>query len=519
MSVYYVVDLLFDLTYLDLTGILKPMTPSMLSLPSKFSSFRPVQTDALEWAIGSEYPILAACMPTATGKTLFATALAKSLGGKSGYIVATKSLEKQVMDDMSSIGMVKVHGRSNYHCPVHRNCADGFDAECSRMNSSGCEYTLAVDAAKQSSLFVTNYAYWMLARSNNKRALETDEQPVDFLICDEAHALEQQLTNFLSVSFAARELYGDTPKDGSGRDNDEWLNYTHYILDKFHGSEDLDEADLCERCRKVRRMNFNWVWQFDKQGGVTFSPVHIAPYIRRVFSDVPKVLLMSASLDRFTVKMLIPDDTEFDYRVFPYQLPTGNGPVYHIPTVRLNWQSTDLDYARLITRMDDIIDTRLDRSGIIHTVSYARAQRALQHSRHAKRFIWNRSSSDLDKALEKFRANRGSILVTPSVEEGFDFPGIQCEYQVLLKFPFPNETNRVIKERCSSIKGYRLHHAVQKVNQIKGRPLRLETDRSELFILDNACRQLLSAEGRSYCSPGFRMFTVEKVPPAPPRIN
>jgi Rad3-related DNA helicase len=105
------------------------------------------------------------------------------------------------------------------------------------------------------------------------------------------------------------------------------------------------------------------------------------------------------------------------------------------------------------------------------------------------------------------------------VEQGFDFPGEQCEYQIVLKFPFPNETQRVVKERCAQIAGYRLHYAAQKIVQMRGRPVRSETDRAETFILDNAVRQLCGPEGRSYCPPGFRIFTVLAAPPPPPRIN
>ena len=110
------------------------------------------------------------------------------------------------------------------------------------------------------------------------------------------------------------------------------------------------------------------------------------------------------------------------------------------------------------------------------------------------------------------------MLVTPSVEEGFDFPADQCEDQIVLKFPFPNETQRVVKERCAQIPGYRLHYAAQKLVQMRGRPVRSETDRAELFILDNAVKQLCGPEGRSYCPPGFRIFTVAQVPPAPAKM-
>jgi Rad3-related DNA helicase len=200
--------------------------------------------------------------------------------------------------------------------------------------------------------------------------------------------------------------------------------------------------------------------------------------------------------------------------------PQDHAPVYHIPTVKLNWKSTDEDYKKVIEAADNIIDSRLDRNGIIHTVSYARTKRALAYSRHGRRFIFNESAGDLATVLQRFRSGGGgNILVTPSVEEGFDFPAGQCEYQIVLKFPFPNETQRVIKERCAQIPGYRLHYAAQKIVQMRGRPIRSYYDRAETFILDNSVKQLSGPEGRSYLPSGFRIFTVNTVPKAPPKID
>jgi Rad3-related DNA helicase len=266
-------------------------------------------------------------------------------------------------------------------------------------------------------------------------------------------------------------------------------------------------------------MGPNWVWQFDDRGHVTFEPVRLSGFTSRLFAGVPRVLLMSASLSEFTLKLLLPPDLPYEYRAWPPVFPQDHAPVYHIPTVKLNWKSTDEDYALVISSMDKIIEGRLDRKGIVHTVSYRRAKTALTSSRFRHLFEWNDDAANLAAALSRFRAQPGRILVTPSVEEGFDFPADQCEYQIVLKFPFPNETQRVIKERCAQIPGYRLHYAAQKIVQMRGRPIRSYHDRAEMFVLDNAVKQLSGPEGRSYLPSGFRIFTVNTVPKAPPKID
>lgn len=505
-------------------SIFDSMTPSDLGLPPKFVSFRLPQRQALGWLTDEcEHPVSAASIPTGVGKTSLAVAYARLLGVKAVYLVATKALEAQVLSDFSSMGMVNVHGRANYTCPNYGDCDKGADHKCSLAQTESCPYSRQVNLAADSDLVVTNYAYYLWSKGVRNKAFEG----TGLLICDEAHALEHQLGSFASVKLYTRELTGIRRDESMYgvmlNEEDPWKTWAMTRVAKLEqkgGKRDEDEDDLLDRLRKITRMHSNWVWQFDDRGHCSFEPVRVAAYTRGLLSSVSRVLMMSASLSEFALKLLMPSDTYYDYRAWPPVFPQQNSPVYHIPTVKLSWKSTDEDYRQVIEKMDEIIDNRLDRKGVIHTVSYGRAERALLHSRHAERFFRNKDAAGLQRSLEQFRtAPPGHFLVTPSVEEGFDFPESEAEVQIVLKFPFPNETQRVVKERCAQIPGYRLHHAAQKIVQIRGRAVRSDTDRAELFILDNAVRQLCGPEGRSYCPPGFRIFTVNDVPPAPPKIT
>jgi Rad3-related DNA helicase len=502
------------------------ITPQDLGLPDKFKSFRLPQREALEWFDSCAEPITAACLPTGVGKTSLAVALAKILGVKATYLVATKALEAQVLGDFDSIGMRNVHGRANYKCRNFGDCDKGLKNKpvCSRAETSECPYACAVEVAAGSSLALTNYAYWLWSRRTNNKAFAG----TGLLICDEAHQIENQLSSFASIKLYRREMGKHIPdlKDPHGLSDDysqDWENILvmAFKVDKtIEESTDDDDKDLRDRLARVIRMEKGWVWQRDDHGHLTFTPVHLAPYARVLFGSVPRVLLMSASLTPFVLKSVLPSGLSFDYRAWGQVFPGQNAPVYHIPTRKLSWRSTDEDYKTVIEAADRIMRGRRDRRGIIHTVSYARAKRALGDCGERNRFIWNDDGKSLAGALDRFRkAPHDAVLITPSVEEGFDFPGTECEYQIVLKFPFPNEMDRVVKERCRQIPGYRLHHAAQKIVQMRGRAVRSYDDRAEMFILDNAVKQLCGAEGRSYLPPGFRIFTVAQVPPAPPRMT
>lgn len=501
-------------------SIFDSITPADLGLPPKFTSFRLPQRQALDWFNSCSQPISAACLPTGAGKTAIAVAASKLLGVKAVYLVATKALQAQVLDDFSSCGMVDVRGRSNYPCPNYGDCAAGYDESCSLGNTSGCAYANAVDDAKHSDLVITNYAYWLAARRSNGAALETDYRPVELLICDEAHSIESQLAGFAQVSFYASEferpggaaLFGksgvmilnggpyervDSTRSDDREASNRWILWAsdkikalrakQAALEARYGEREaktetawIEAQDLVDRCSRVCKMNANWVWQFDDHGACTFEPIRLNSFTKSLFSGVPRVLLMSASLNEFTMRLLMPPDVTYDYRAWGQVFNPAGAPVYHIPCRKLSWKSTDEDYQAVIRQTDEIISSRSDRKGIIHTVSYARTKRAMQYSHHADRFIWNENTRDLSSCLRRFRAAApGTCLVTPSVGTGFDFAGAQAEYQVILKFPFPNETQRVVKERCSQISGYRLWSAAQDLVQMCGRIRRYEEDRGE----------------------------------------
>ena len=514
------------------SGILDGLSPSDLGMPAKFQSFRRSQTEALEWLNIAPSPIQAGCLPTGSGKTLLAMSHSSICDAKTVYLVSTKALQDQIVSDFGgpSTAVRDVRGRANYRCPNYVRCGDGIDNDCSLHTTLGCPYTAAVDEANRAAVVVTNYAYWLYARSYNAKALEFG-RPVGLLICDEAHALVDELSSFVGVRFSAAEMGKHAfPRDGIMESDAvmDWANWASAKatkckrqMDRINDKKDLDyqaAEDLFQRCAKIQLMNDNWVWQFD-DGAVAFEPIHVAPYTKRLFAGVRRILIMSATLNEYALKLLLPTGTEYDYRAWHSVFPPQNAPIYHIPTLKLTWRSTDEDYKTLLERADQIIGSRSDRRGIIHTVSYGRARRALQHSAYRHRFVWNETAGELPRAVERFRSGPvGSVLVTPSVSTGFDFPGADCEYQICLKFPFPNETQRVVKERCKRIPGYRLWSAAQEFVQMCGRARRYDTDRCETFCLDNSVAQLSGPEGRSYLPPGFRIWRTETIPPRPPKL-
>lgn len=534
------------------------MTPSDLGLPAKFTEFREPQLRQLEKAFSVDVRFNCFNLPTGFGKTLWYIAYSRLLSEhlnrpiRTVVLTATKALQTQILSDFSSAGLVDVRGRNNYACPMYGNCDKGHEHECHLATTHGCGYAKHLDIATQSTLISTNYAYWLSARMNNPQALESrdGESPIDLLVCDEAHQAFEELVRHMAIhipyewcvgfeKIAGTE--GDTRKAfeteciicwaGGANNRIRSKQKAYEVSDDYKKHPEWVEL---ERVRKqfvrLAKVDQNWVYRLhdrspgsNQPSGLDFNCIWPAPYAGYLWSKVPKILLVSGTLTPYTTRILGVPSANSIYSYEKSTFPVNRYPIIHVPTAKLNYQSSDEDYRRVTARVDEIIGARLDRKGIIHSVSYDRASTILSNSKYSGLMITNANSSSSVAAVEKFKsASPPFILVSPSISTGWDFPNDDAEYIIILKVPYPNRNDVLVKARHDDDKQWYTHATVQTLVQMVGRGMRHHSDRCEVFILDNNI-QLLKIIGKAFAPPGFfdnPRFRVSKdVPKPPPKLN
>ena len=116
---------------------------------------------------------------------------------------------------------------------------------------------------------------------------------------------------------------------------------------------------------------------------------------------------------------------------------------------------------------------------------------------------------------------RGDNLIGPSVTTGYDFPGTQCEYQILAKVPFPDSRSPILKARCEQDKLYADYLTMQTLVQTCGRAMRSKMDQCENFIVDDNIRWFMSRNGNTLAPKWFRRTyrILSKVPPPLPKLK
>lgn len=507
--------------------------PVTFGLPPKFASWRDDQLDAINRIVESKERFATICAPTGFGKSLMYIAAGIMSGKRTVVLTSTKGLQDQLNSDFGQGGMTNhirdLRGMSNYTCkeaakfgiPGHVTVEAGpchSGAKCD-LKSGGCEYYDRYMYARQADLVVMNYAMWMHDTMKGSKNL-LSERPVEMLVLDEAHDAPDQLADFIGVDLSREEVVrAKVEWPGSGMDEHQWKNWAEWTVQILRGKWDslsemireekatfgmMKEAaqykQVGRKVAKISQMKGEWVIEEQKdyrgQPCVRFDPLWPQHYAESVlFRGVGKVVLVSATVRPKTLQLLGVQQQEttamahtpFEgiFTEYHSTFPVERRPIIHVPTVQMNYRTDESQIKWWLERIDSLLDKRMDRKGIIHTVSYKRARMIIQNSRHQSRM---RSHDSITRAgaVKSFKESSTSlILVSPSVDTGYDFPYKECEFQIIGKLPFPDNRARVIRRRMETDKEYSNYVTAQTLVQMTGRGMRAEDDKCETLILDN----------------------------------
>jgi ATP-dependent DNA helicase DinG len=524
------------------------ITPVELGAPRKFSQWRTGQFDAVLQTVESEKRFVAHAAPTGSGKSVTSLAHALLTDARVVYLTSTRGLQSQLLGDFEEMGLVTVSGMQNYQCVAAADfgisdiitCEDGVchsGIQCP-LRSVGCLYYDAISRAKVARFVVTNYSLWYYI---NKFGDGLGKY--DLLICDEAHDVPAALSGCMTVTLDSHDLM---PLIGAAMpeysDMDDWRAWG-----RFHGSAISEKSDalaakmrneraagkrisrtLSREVKMYRRISRDLTTLAGAQGEwviewiipnkrVAFTPIWPAKYAESsLFLGIPKVLLLSATLRPYTMHLLGIGVDKFDFFESPSTFPPASRPVYWIPTIGLSYRSTEVDLKFWLARIDEIISGRLDRKGLIHTVSYRLCKYVLENSKH-RSIMMSHTAKTTRSVIEQFkRAKPPAVLVSPAITTGYDFPASESRFNILGKLPFPDLTSALLQARMKTDPMYLDYMVAQSITQASGRTTRSESDWSETFVVDDNFGRFMRTR-RALFPTWFLAAckTLKQVPPAP----
>jgi len=244
---------------------------------------------------------------------------------------------------------------------------------------------------------------------------------------------------------------------------------------------------LATKLQRLSVVNEQWVVQKTFHG-YRFVPKWVANYAADLFQTSSKVVVMSAILSHRSADYLgVPKGGDRTWIEVGSHFPPGNTPIWHVPTARINYRTDDYGSTLWAARVDQIIQRRLDRKGIVFTVSYERARMLLSKSRF-KDIAVTHGTSDVMQVVERFKNMPApAVLISPSVTTGYDFPAelYNIRYIIVGKIPYPDTKDPVTQARQEEDKSWTSFIAMETMVQECGRATRSATDKCEVLVIDD----------------------------------
>lgn len=419
-------------------------------------------------------------------------------------------------------------GRDNYEClivegvPVSQApCQVGF--KCDRKFE--CPYFVDRESAFVADYAVFNYQLYMNLIYFSD---QFEQSQPDIMFCDEAHLAGLEMEKFLTAEISEADIARQgwrRPKDLSVRGMAEWAS--EYLPDV------VDELEKCRRSifgitggsaggsikgsvraykATVGKYNrYRWLqhqlntfieagdameqgksWLFDKNRSLySVRPVFIEEYSGVLFDWCDKVVLMTATINEADLERI--GVTDYEWVEVGSNYPKERRQVYYRPVGYMSRRTEAALMDDMVDAIDDIIEHHSGggQKGIIHTVSYGRADEFKKRS-HYSSLMLTHTSADKSDVLNMYKdSDRPLVLLSPSVTEGEDFPGDQCRYIIIPKVPYADMSDKVVREKMDTDPEWYSWKALQDIIQGSGRGMRSETDFCIIYILDANFERLI----------------------------
>ena len=529
------------------------MQPTQLGIP--IPTWRTNQEETIQKIVEVDKPVFVLEAPTGTGKTFIGAGAARLMAQKGKpkavYLVTTKHLQDQIstppprgLGGLPYYAMLK--GKNNYVCGEDEERTAEDCGNC--PVGSGCPYRTAKRRAREAGLTVLNYAYWLTIVNMSgefSAALGTDKHDkgdFDFIVCDEADTIEDQLMNYISVSFTEGELGKlvnmGAPSPEALATPEDWHKWALAALpvmagklktlDKEmekHREEFMQQAPVPlvrERTRLANKYTklttfvdeFEWspwvitIEQSPRTGRRwELKPVIVAPFANGVmWRHASRSLHMSATIlnaGQYCRNLGIPDYKENAVvRSLPCLFPVDNRRVKYQPVTEMKRDNREQAWPKMTEAIGKILKAHPNEKGIVHTVSYQFARYLIENLRDKR--LLSHESGDRDSTVRFFHdAKDPLVLVSPSINRGVDFRDDAARFNIVAKVPYPYLGDAQIQARVNMPGGWQWYSykTVSTLVQSTGRTTRADDDWSVSYILDSEFDRLYKQQNALF--PGW----------------
>jgi Rad3-related DNA helicase len=505
-----------------------------------FETPNPGQIDAIEFAVlnilnGKKHTILELC--TGVGKSAVAQTIHETLyklnpKHRTSIVTATKGLQNQYIETVANIYDLK--GKQNYSCPIGNDFYGS--PKCKRAcGSKACNPTEQCTYVKRRNIWLkdasfrlTNNAFFCKAPAD---FIADGEHVAELTIIDESHELESSildaatieldLTSITSNIQQTNMMYGEpiaeltaglyamykmNPFHITSELKElirEYLKgpkaYMHSLKDKIESGDTSYETEYdtvseivesfirLEECDESEWM----ITEFTKLKSITVKPIYASVVSDSVVYSKSKYFVhMSATIcgAEEYAKTLGLQDGEWSYFGADNPIPLENRKVNIIKGFNIGRSFSDWNrYYKLI---DMLMLKHKDERGIVHSVSFKLANDILENlsPANAKRVLVSGNTTDI---MNHMRDTHNGIVISPSIEKGYDFKGDLSRFQIIAKVPFGYLGDPHIKLNTERNNKWYARSTILRLIQACGRSVRGPSDWAITYVIDENMMKLV----------------------------
>jgi Rad3-related DNA helicase len=198
-------------------------------------------------------------------------------------------------------------------------------------------------------------------------------------------------------------------------------------------------------------------------------------------------LCRTTGLDPEKVKFIRIEDSDF---------PIKNRPIHMMNIAWLSAKTMNANMPKIVQAIDNIMSIHRNEKGIIHTTSYIQLQfiRDNISKENAGRLIETAFNLDRSEVLRKhFESKKQTVLISPSLHLGVDLKDDLSRFQIIVKVPYPDLTDKKIAAKKSRDQKWYTWNTVLRLVQAYGRSVRSSDDHATTYILDSSASFLLKS--------------------------
>lgn len=172
----------------------------------------------------------------------------------------------------------------------------------------------------------------------------------------------------------------------------------------------------------------------------------------------------------------------------PSTFDFSKSPIRFLNRYKMTFKEKDKSFEALKEIIYSIIDKFKGKKGIIQTGNYDFAKKLIFYAPpHIKdRLLFYNGSKEKITITSEHKLREDTILVGPTLYEGIDLPDDLCRFIIIMKVPYPNLKDVLVKEKIKLFPLWYNSKTSNSIIQGIGRGVRNENDYCETFILD-AC--------------------------------